>query len=272
MLDDHYVANPNNAHLDTSELEGELNSLFGMRTGQDLDNAAPWPSIHQLIETKVSDAPNEPSDDQLICRYLSPIKFLWFLSQKAIFFGRADGFDDAHDSVIPEDYNRCVQSFLMKKNVKPIAWDEHVRQMQSRWLVSCWTEITDHHDDNLLSHRYAGGKDGVGITIRYGKLRDLFKKSLEADQNTEGFYAGYVSYEHPLKVAPFNKRRIFRNEKEIRFVSRTDILAHKQIGIAALISEIGLRISPEASSEHHDAIRDLWLRSDGEDRIHIAGE
>lgn len=272
MFDDHYVANPNNAHLDTSELEEELNTLFGTRSGHALENAALWPNIHGLIEKKASTAPDEPSDDQLICRYLSPIKFLWFLSQKAIFLGRVGGFDDARDSMIPEDYNRCAQSLLMERKVRPIAWNEHVRLMQSRWLVSCWTEITDHHDDYLLWHRYAGGKDGVGITLRYGMLRDLFKKSLEADRDTEGFYAGYVSYEHPLKVAPFNKRRIFRNEKEIRFVSRTDILAHKQIEIADLISEIGLRISPEASSEHHDTIRGLWLRSGGKNRIHIAGE
>lgn len=272
MLDDHYVANPNNAHLDTSELEGELNTLFGMRRGQDLENAALWPSIHNLIETKVSTAPDEPPDNQLICRYLSPTKFLWFLSQKEIFFGSANGFDDSCDSIIPEDYNRCVKILLKKRNVSSIAWDEHVQLMRSRWLVSCWTEITNPHDDYLLWHRYAGGKYGVGITLRYGSLRNFFKKALEADRDTEGFYAGCVSYEHPLRIAPFNKRPIFRNEKEIRFVSRTDILAHKQIEITDLISEIGLRISPEASAEHHDAIRDLWLQSEGQDRIHVAGK
>lgn len=272
IVDDHYVPDGNNAHLDTSEFERELNTLFGTRSGQDLEDAALWPSIHDLIENEVSTAPDEPSDGQLICRYLSPTKFLWFLSQRTIFFGRADGFDDAHDSMIQEDYNRCVHNLLMKKGVIPIAWDEHVQLMRSRWLVSCWTEITDYHDDHLLWHRYAGGKDGVGITLRYGMLRDIFKNALEADRDTEGFYAGYVSYGHPLKIAPFNKRRIFRNEKEIRFVSRTDILAHTHIEISGLISKIGLRISPEASSEHRDAIRDTWLRLGGEDRIQIAGE
>ena len=273
IVDDHYVADSNNAHIDTSEFERELNELFGTRTGQDLENANLWSNIHDLIEKKTSAAPTEPSDDQLICRYFSPIKFLWFLSQKTIFFSRSNGFDDARDSMIPEDYNQCVQSLLMKRKVIPLAWDEHVRLMQSRWLVSCWTEITGPHDDYLLWHRYAGGKDGVGITLRYGMLRDLFKQSLEADQNTEGFYAGYVSYEQPLKIAPFNKRRMFRNEKEIRFVSRTDILDHKQIEIADLLPEIGLRLSPEASDEHHAAIRHLWKKYSGRtDRIHIAGD
>lgn len=272
MLDGHYVANPNNAQLDTSELEGELNTLFGTRSNQVLEDAALWPSIHNLIETKVSTAPDEPPDNQLICRYLSPTKFLWFLSQKETFFGRANGFDDSCDSIIPEDYNRCVKILLKERNVIPIAWDEHVQLMRSRWLVSCWTEITNPHDDYLLWHRYAGGKYGVGITLRYGSLRNFFKKALEADRDTEGFYAGCVSYEHPLRIAPFNKRPIFRNEKEIRFVSRTDILAHKKIEITDLISEIGLRISPEASAEHHDAICDLWLRSGGQDRIHVAGK
>ena len=272
IVDDHYVANSNNADINTSEFKRELNGLFGTRTGQDLENANLWSNIHDLIEKKTSAAPTEPSDDQLICRYFSPIKFLWFLSQKAIFFSRSNGFDDARDSMIPEDYNQCVQSLLMKRKVIPLNWDEHVRLMQSRWLVSCWTEITGPHDDYLLWHRYAGGKDGVGITLRYGMLRDLFKKSLKADQYTEGLlYAGYVSYEQPLKIAPFNKRRMFRNEKEIRFVSRTDILACAQIEITDLLPEIGLRLSPEVSDEHHAAIRELWLRSGGKDRIHRAG-
>ncbi|MCK9989184.1 MAG: hypothetical protein RugAbin2_00198, partial [Rugosibacter sp.] len=36
IVDDHYVPDGNNAHLDTSEFERELNTLFGTRSGQDL--------------------------------------------------------------------------------------------------------------------------------------------------------------------------------------------------------------------------------------------
>lgn len=272
MVDDHYIANANNAHIDTSDFESELHELFDTPIGRDLSHAELYSKIHDLIETKISISPDEPSDDRLICRYLSPTKFLWFISEIEIFFGRASNFDDARDSAIPEDYNRCVQHYLMKRNVTSSAWDEHVRRVQSLWLVSCWTEITDHHDDHLLWHKYAGGDYGVGITMRYGILRDLFQRELGDDPDTEGLFAGYVSYEQPLKIAPFNKRRIFRNEKEIRFTSRTDILNNKRIGIAELKSEIALRISPEASLSHREAIRDIWLRLGGKDRIHVAGE
>lgn len=272
ILDDHYIADANNAHIDTSEFESELDELFGKPIEQGLSYAELYSKIHDLIEAKVSISPNEPSDDQIICRYLSPTKFLWFISEMEIFFGRASNFDDARDSTVPEDYNRCVQHYLMKRNVISSAWVEHVRRVQSLWLVSCWTEITDHHDDHLLWHKYAGGDYGVGITMRYGILRDLFRRESGDDSNTEGLFAGYVSYEQPLKIAPFNKRRIFRNEKEIRFASRSDTLNNKRIRIAELKSEIGLRISPEASLSHREAIRDIWLRLGGEDRIHVAGE
>lgn len=272
IRDDHYIADANNAHIDTSEFESELNVLCGNPIGQDLRYAELYPKMYDLIEAKISISPGEPDDDRLICRYLSPTKFLWFISEMEIFFGRASAFDDAHDSAIPEDYNRCVQSFLMKREVTSDAWNEHARRMQSLWLVSCWTEITDHHDDHLLWHKYAEGNYGVGITMRYGILRDLFRKVLEDDKNTEGLFAGYVSYEQPLKVAPFNKRRIFRNEKEVRFVSRTHVLNYKRIGISELKSEIGLRLSPESSFSHREAIRAAWMRFGGEDRIHVAGE
>ncbi len=260
-LDNHYVANSNNMLIDTSEFKSELNELFERQDSQDLGYAELWSKIHDLIEAKVSTPPDEPSDDQLICRYLSPTKFLWFMSQIEIFFSPASDFDDARDSAIPEDYNKCVKGFLMEEGVtSTIAWDEHIRRMQSRWLVSCWTEISDPDDDHLLWHRYAGGEDGVGITLRYGLLRDLFQRVQKDDPSIEGFFSGYVSYEHPLKIAPFNKRRIFRNEKEIRFVLRSAVLPHRRIGIADLKSQIGIRISPEASLSHQDAIKDAWLR------------
>lgn len=270
--DDHYIADPNNAHLDTSEFERELNVLCGNSIGEDLSCAQFFPKIYDLIQEKFFTSPDEPGDEQLICRYLSPTKFLWFIAEMEIFFGRASEFDDARDSSIPEDYNRCVQSFLMKRNVMSDAWNEHTRRMQSLWLVSCWTEITNHHDDHLLWHKYAEGNYGVGITMHYGILRDLFRKALEDDKKTEGLLSGYVSYEPPLKIAPFNKRRIFRNEKEVRFVSRTDGLNFKRVGISELKSQIGLRLSPESSFTHREAIRAAWMRFGGEDRIHIAGE
>lgn len=271
-LDDHYIADPNNAHIDTSEFESELNVLCGNSLGQDLSYAQLYPRIYDLIQEKVSTSPDEPDDDQLICRYLSPTKFLWFITEMEIFFGRASDFDDARDSAIPEDYNRCVQIFLTERNVSSDAWNEHSRRMQSLWLVSCWTEISNYHDDHLLWHKYAEGNYGVGITMRYGVLRDLFRKALDDDNDTEGLFAGYVSYEQPLKIAPFNKRRIFRNEKEIRFVSRTRGLNYKRVGISELKSEIGLRLSPESSFSHREAIRAAWIGFGGEDRIHVAGE
>lgn len=270
--DDHYIADPNNAHLDTSEFERELNVLCGSSIGEDLSCAQFFPKIYDLIQEKIFTSPDEPSDEQLICRYLSPTKFLWFIAEMEIFFGRASEFDDARDSSIPEDYNRCVQSFLTKRNVMSDAWNEHTRRMQSLWLVSCWTEITNRHDDHLLWHKYAEGNYGVGITMHYGILRDLFRKALEDDKKTEGLLSGYVSYEAPLKIAPFNKRRIFRNEKEVRFVSRTGGLNFKRVGISELKSQIGLRLSPESSIIHREAIRAAWMRFGGEDRIHIAGE
>lgn len=273
MIDDHYIATSDNKLIDTSAFESELKERYGALSSADLADAKPWPHIHDRIETIVSTPPVEPNDDQLICRYLSPIKFLWFMSQMEIFFGSASAFDDARDSAIPEDYNKCVQRFLMEKEVtSTTAWDEHIRRMRSRWLVSCWTEITDPDDDHLLLHKYAGGEHGVGITLRYGLLRELFQHEQKNDPDTERFFSGYVSYKQPLKIAPFNKRRIFRNEKEIRFVLQSATLTHKRIGIADLKSEIGLRISPEAPLSHHDAIRDAWLLFGGEDRIQVAGE
>ena len=88
MNDNHYIPNVNNAQINTSEFEKELNTLFGTHSAQDLEDAALWPSIHDLIENEVSTAPDEPSDGQLICRqpsfYGSCRKNPYFLAEPTV--------------------------------------------------------------------------------------------------------------------------------------------------------------------------------------------
>jgi hypothetical protein len=271
--DDHYVPDANNAHLDTTEFKRELHKLLDTGHGTGLEKSEPWQQIHNVVEETIKAPPDEPDDYQLICRYLSPTKFLWFVSQMTVYFGSASRFEDSRDSTIPADYSNCVLAVLAKRGIDPVAWNDQVRRVQSRWLVSCWTKVDDHHDDNLLWHKYAGGEFGVGITFRYEFLRNLLRERAKDSPELEGFFAGYVSYESPLRIAPFNKRRIFRNEKEIRFVYRANRPTHIEVDVTDFKSDIGLRLSPETPAAHRDAIINIWRQLGGdEDRIHIAGE
>ena len=271
MDDDHYIPDGQNAHIDTSDFERELEDLAGPLHGWELDEKELWPAIHDRVMGRISNPPDEPPDDALICRYLTPAKFLWFVSQMTAYFGRASGFEDRSDCSLPDDYYSCVQRFFMDREVVPIEWDDHADRMRSRWLISCWTELNDHHDDYLLWHRYAGGPLGVGVSLRYGVLRDQLRAACDSASHVESFLSGYVSYRFPLRFPPFNKRRIFRNEKEIRFACRTDVLASISPSVDTLKEHMGLRFSPDAPREHVESVMATWLRWGGPERFQIAG-
>lgn len=270
--DDHYIPDVHNAHIDTREFEVELARLAGEAAGRELDEKNPWGAIHNLIVNRLPAPNEEPSEDALICRYLSPTKFLWFVSQCTIRFTSAAEFEDGSDCALPADYEDCVRAFLSERRVVPIAWDEHAYQARRKWLVSCWTELTEHPDDYLLWSRYAEGRYGVGITLRYGHLRDLLKDQVSADADVAPLISGLVSYGSPLRIPPFFKRRMFRNEKEVRFVCRSDLLHSFEVPIGVLKQRICLRFSPDTPKFHRDAIMQTWTTAGGNDCYQISGQ
>lgn len=268
----HYIADNLNAHIDTREFEKELNELFGTLRGDELDEATLWSDIYENIISKINSRLAEPNDNDLICRYFTPAKFLWFAHQSTIYFGSANDFEDRRDSDIPDDYKHCVQKILFERDVIPLAWDDYLDRMRSRWLVSCWTSLDNHHDDYLLWHRYAGSELGVGVVITYGELRNLLKAECSSDKDVKLFQSGYVGYSHPLHLPPFNKRNTFRNEKEVRFVCEANLLASMSIDVSSLKEKFSLRFSPDAPKAHIDSIRAVWKKMGGGREYHISGD
>lgn len=272
MNDSHYIPNPNNAHIDTSSFERKVHELIDGDLVSESQTCHTWEKIFRLIESNFQGRPDEPNDEQLICRYFSTEKFIWFISKKSVFFGRANQFLDVRDSLIPDDYNNSVLKVLCKYGIEGKGWDNFIHGQQGRWLISCWTRIENHFDDNLLWHGYAGGPDGVGVTVRYGVLRDHFNKSASTISDDSDICCGNVAYGSRLLMAPFNKRQFFRNENEVRFVLRSDKLGKYELNIESIWGELGLRLSPEAPQHHVEAVHEIWRKYGGKkENVHIAG-
>lgn len=268
----HYIPDPLNAHIDAREFEKELNAMFGSMQGNELDNANLWPDIYENIISKINSELSEPNEDDLICRYFTPAKFLWFAHQNSVYFGSAEDFEDRHDSDLPEDYKNCVRKILLERKVIPLLWDDHLERMRSRWLVSCWTSLDNHHDDYLLWHRYAGNELGVGVVITYGELKNILEEECRTHEEVKIFQSGSVGYKHPLHLPPFNKRHIFRNEKEVRFACKAELLASLSIDVSLLKEKFSLRFSPDAPRLHIDSVRDVWEKMGGGSEYNISGD
>lgn len=262
MRDDHYIPNPKNAHIDTSEIErayikrmksegyenytegepklGETHPLERRRWAHE------W--LRQQMFYELQQDPAQPDEYAVVARLLSPEKFLWFCNDWAIHFSSPSAFDDYREGTLPEDLDAAAYRILNGVGVPGDGFDEVVRTEMNTYSVSCWTHIDEHHDDHLLWHKYAGGETGVGITVRYGLLRECLGFDLDRE-------AGLVDYTGAFVRPLFSKRPIFRNEKEVRFVKPTRELA---VSIRAIRDEIRLRFSPDAPNHHKEAVERIW--------------
>ena len=99
--DDHYIANARNAHIDTTEFENEV---FKIARNPKIRDQELLKQLYQSIFCRTAAAPVQPDDGALLCRYLSPIKFIDFLHSKRIAFPTAKQFADRWECRVPEDY------------------------------------------------------------------------------------------------------------------------------------------------------------------------
>ena len=275
--DTHYVADPYNAHIDTSNFENWLNEEVAHKPKDDW-----WPAIYGEVVRLISNSPKEPADDTLICRYLTPDNFFRFIEDTALHFTNATAFEDRRDCSLPDDYNDCVLEFLPTQGIKDARlWEEYAEQMRAQWFVSCWTELTDHYDDYLLWYTYTRSRLGVGITVRYHQLRHHLNRLYDSGQlgnDVTEPIAGEVEYirseKWQLRTLPFNKQRRFGSEKEIRFAFQSKTT--KNSGIRADIADLkrcfGLRFSPDVPLVYVNSVREVWGKWGGEDRYHIVDQ
>lgn len=294
VRDDHYVPDLQNAHINTKPLVEELMRRLARTPISESDTRKDvYPAlrhvryqvIYDYLDSVASDASlDEPADDDLVCRYLSPEKFMWLLEQRSIYFSRPASFDDDHDCALHEDHNLAVEENLLDLLGRSFGmptmsddklaffhqmvlreWAGYERSRRQDWLISSWTRITEQDDDKLLLHKYAGGRYGVGITARYGELKRVLQDQLARFDRDGRLRCGLVNYDKTrVKALPFNKRRGFKGEHEVRFAFRSPgnyIQADVKDWMPDLFN---LRLSADSPDHHHGVVRSLWVAAGGD--------
>ncbi|MEN7343761.1 MAG: hypothetical protein AAAFM81_12495 [Pseudomonadota bacterium] len=276
-MSENYIPH-DNAHLDVRELMLEISRLDAPHPAD-----AEWASfklvsdIFMAVERRVSAAPAEPFVDTVLVRYMSLEKFLYFLNGWSVFFSRVEGFDDPHDCRIPSDYDDAVQAYLHSRALPGHIWETFVEQQRQSWLISCWTELSSAVDDYLLWSRYAGGSSGVALVARYGVLKDALTHGMLATEDgpfppATRVTSGYVQYKEPFVALPFNKRRMFANEREVRFVGYSPGSRAKSVSVSSIIDKFGIRLAPDSRKYHQDSVVRLWEKFGGNPQnVDIAG-
>lgn len=154
---------------------------------------------------------DEPSDTDLIWRYLDFAKFTSLLDAKALFFARPTLFEDAHECLYPDEFAQSDICGTDMQRFAKIAKETHV-------YVNCWS--MNDYESGLLWAKYV--KTNLGVAIK-STVRSL-KESLVTESNVPQ-YIGKVRYFNPkpeelknLFNAIYRKKPIYHDEKELRIL------------------------------------------------------
>lgn len=172
--DDHYIDNSRNAHIDTSQFES---ALLKRLSCSNLGVEESLEYIYNFTFSTTNITPKEPPDNQLICRYLSPSKFLQFVHTRHINFPMATQFSDCWECRVPDDYETAVLCVLKDLGMSANVWTSLVRRKAAGWNVSCWTQLDHHFDDHLmwgfLCGRFAGRRYHRTLRHSEGQSREV---------------------------------------------------------------------------------------------------
>ena len=160
-----------------------------------------------------------PPADAVLWRYLDFIKLVSLLDRSALFFARADTFDDPFEGSISK-MNEVLQPLLYPPKVVAMIKSAmpRLRQEKRRFtLVSCW-HWSDH--ESAAMWKLYAAQAGIVVKTDFQSLKDCIV-------DDQVIYIGKVNYIDYMKdfipernsFSPFLYKRLsFQHEREVRAI------------------------------------------------------
>jgi hypothetical protein len=224
--------------------------------------------------------------DAKIWRYMSHDKFSWILENKALYFRRADKFDDPSEGFFTRA-NQRAEDFFVSHQIRnggfgaPEATSEEslregyrlmlsvAIQDRANTFVNSWN--MDENESDSMWGRYAPGHDSVSIQTSFSKLQQLLPNPcFLGGVNYIDFDTQIIDVTNSLN-AIVHKEGKHVDDREIRAVvwgtaAAENFTAVGEYGIAVPIDLTALierlHLHPSSTPGHHRSIEDL-LRQHG---------
>lgn len=199
---------------------------------------------------------NNFSNEQIIWKYYSLEHFLWLIHNKALYFGRADEYEDKREILASELHAKLFYN----NNFEGLK--RHVEQNKPHIFLNCWT--MSKHESILMWRAYSNVYDGIVIKTSIGRLMDSYSGDVDItigkvdyiDENTQSAqpYGQKLNWLYLV----FSKLWFYSDEKEMRLYF-SDIAKSTPriipVDINVLIEEI--HIAPKAKNSLFDTIRNI---------------
>lgn len=154
-------------------------------------------------------------DDLEIWRYMDFTKFVALLHLKALFFTRADQFDDPFEGSLSHINLKTLQD-----NTSQV-YNESQRYVFARlphfMFVNCWH--ANDHESAAMWRLYLSAREGVAIQSTVGRLKAAIAAYPQTIVIGEVRYIDYDKEKVPTNslIMPFlRKRKSFEHEREVR--------------------------------------------------------
>jgi hypothetical protein len=223
---------------------------------------------HPVFET--------PPDDTIIWRYTTWGRLCSVLTENALFFARAETFDDPWESSYPEhqyiQLENWSPSVFAPAGTPKVALEEQARRIRDDFassrhacVVSCWHMADGESDSHWRI--YGHSEEGVAIVSTIGGL----KRAVEPykDRSVKIGKVRYVDFEKDALPAEngfwpvVHKRKAFINDREVRAViwerEAGPAFGPKgvnvPIDVGALLSEVV--VSPMSRPGFEDTVRQV---------------
>ncbi|MDE0088741.1 MAG: DUF2971 domain-containing protein [Candidatus Poribacteria bacterium] len=183
------------------------------------------------------DGINPPNDEDTLWRYTNFEKFVNLLDTEALFFTRADKFEDPYEGFIPQS---IIDAY--KQSLKRVAPEEFVeaimrRNEDSRKYVMCNCWHQNVVESMAMWEKYHMRNSGVAIkttmqkmknsltsthSIYVGKIEYIYDNT-DDDRYMQNFLQSEIPLAKKLTYFPyFQKRKEYEHEQEVRLIVDID--------------------------------------------------
>lgn len=160
-----------------------------------------------------------PALDAMLWRYMDFAKFVSLLDTGALFFARADRFEDTFEFSYPIANDEAFRGTALEVN--NAFFRQMLRTFAPTMFVSCWQ--ANGHESTALWVEYLKGQPGVAVRTSFRRLYEALAAAPHADSLEVGLVR-YVDYETEritdsrLHSFIYHKRIQYAHEREFRAV------------------------------------------------------
>ena len=160
-----------------------------------------------------------PESTSQIWRYMDFVGFVWVLQNAALWFSRADFFEDRWEGAYPEPTIAAIKETSKSGDLAWEVFRNNAEEFRTTIFLNCW--YSNPYESAAMWQLYAGVGNSIAVRSTVGRLAESLSKDSRKIHIGKIKYIDYQkdSIEGGNLFSPYlRKRKSFEHESEVRLV------------------------------------------------------